>query len=138
MRYSKTRKGFPALWESGGGSSNTGSSQIIADSQGNMKTAIYVPRRGSLCNAEHALIIVKEGDIVIETSHHRGDFNIEIYRIKTIQEDDLLEIEKITDFRMGEWEDESIAEKYKKAVEAAMSKALDYHCRSVYYANIKQ
>ena len=37
IRIDKTKKGYPAIWECGGGMTNTGYSQIIANSDGSPK-----------------------------------------------------------------------------------------------------
>lgn len=43
-----TKKGLPALWESGGGATNTGSATIIAGPNGEKLVPIYVRRSGHL------------------------------------------------------------------------------------------
>ena len=83
----RTKKGWPALWEGGGGYSNTGDATIIAGPKGEKKTPLYIRRRGPLACSYHALFVVREGDIVIESSHHRGDFHHQIYRIVAIRGD---------------------------------------------------
>lgn len=76
-----TKKGYPALWENGGGYTNTGESTIIADSNGKPKKPVYIRRRGHLANSDHALIIVEVGDYIVQANHHRKDFGINIYKI---------------------------------------------------------
>ena len=77
----KTKKGYPAYWEAGGGYTNTGEATIIANKDGQPKKAVYVRNRGQLANSHHALVILEVGDYIIEANHHRGDFNIYIYKI---------------------------------------------------------
>lgn len=85
IKIEKTKKGFPALWECGGGFTNTGEATIIAGKDGQPKKAIYVRRRGHLANSEHALIVLEVGDYIIKTNHHRKDFNIYIYKIHSFK-----------------------------------------------------
>ena len=63
----RTKKGLPALWERGGGYSNTGEATIIAGPNGKKKVPLYIRQRGTLACAHHALFVVHEGDIVIES-----------------------------------------------------------------------
>ena len=133
MRFNiaRTKKGLPALWESGGGMSNTGYSRIIADCNSNPKKAIYIRNRGELSCGEHALIPVTENDYIIESNHHRGDFNIKIYKIISIY-DDYLEADVVNTFSEGEWY-KDLENKFENAIDSAKRKALHYHCRIPYY-----
>ena len=81
IEIEKTKKGFPAYWEGGGGFTNTGEATIIANKNGKPKEAIYIRRRGHLANAHHALVILEVGDYIIEANHHRRDFEIVIYKV---------------------------------------------------------
>lgn len=81
IEIEKTKKGFPAYWEGGGGFTNTGEATIIAGKDGQPKKAIYIRRRGHLANSNHALIILEVGDYIIEANHHRRDFEIVIYKV---------------------------------------------------------
>lgn len=89
MSIERTRKGFPCLWESGGGYSNTGYATIIASKNGEEKTAVYIRKRGRLANGEHALIPIAVGDYVINAGHHRNDFKILVYRMTRILEEEV-------------------------------------------------
>ena len=133
MKFELTlsKKGIPCLWESGGGMTNTGSSQIIADPNGAKKRAIYIKRSGSLACRQHALVPVAKGDVVIKAYHHRGDFEIRVYRLDNIVD---AEAEAVLEYEFsdGEW-NKDIPESLKDAVRAAMKKATDYHCRTPYY-----
>ena len=150
----RTKKGLPALWERGGGYSNTGKATIIAGPNGEKKVPLYIRRHGTLACAHHALFVVREGDIVIESSHHRGDFRHKIYRIVTIRGDEA-EIELIAEYSNGQWDTGPLGQKLEAdfarmatggpptmelsiAVDTAEAKASDYHCRSAYYAEEKK
>ena len=79
-----TKKGHPAMWESGGGYTSTGYAQIICATDGSPKAPVYIRRRGHLACGEHALFVVKEGDVVVQASHHRRDYKVEILKITKI------------------------------------------------------
>lgn len=128
----RSRKGFPCLWEFGGGYSNTGDSTIIADKNGEAKTAIYIRRRGQLANGYHALIPVVVGDFIIEADHHRGDFHIRVWKITEITPKDKATTELVAEFFDGEWD--NLPQFLEEAVEAAKAKATCYHCREPYFA----
>lgn len=81
IRIERTKRGYPAYWEAGGGFTNTGEATIIANKDGQPKEAIYIRRRGQLANSNHALVILEVGDYIIEADHHREDFQIGIYRV---------------------------------------------------------
>jgi hypothetical protein len=131
MKVEKTKKGYPAMWESGGGLSNTGYAKLIASSDGSPKRPVYIRRRGSLACDDHALFIVEIGDLVIEASHHRYDFEISVYRIEAIDNEEA-KLSPIHEFSCGEWDVEPLPS-IMEAVEAAKSKATDYHCRVPYW-----
>ena len=81
IRIERTKRGYPAYWEAGGGFTNTGEATIIANKDGQPKEAIYVRRRGQLANSNHALVILEVGDYIVEADHHREDFEIGIYKV---------------------------------------------------------
>lgn len=127
----RTKNGYPALWESGGGSTNTGEATIITNKDGQPKKAIYVRSRGQLANGRHALIPISVGDYIISADHHRKDFKIEIYKILDFEEETAV-VEQVNRFSMGEWDTELPAY-LEAAVQAAMEKATCYHCREPHY-----
>ena len=150
----RTRKGLPALWEGGGGYSNTGDATLIAGPSGEKKAPLYIRRRGPLACAHHALFVVRKGDIVIESSHHRGDFRHQVYRIVAIRGDEA-EIELIAEFSCGQWDAGPLGQKLEAdfarmasgepptmelsiAVDMSEAKATAYHCRSAYYCRETQ
>ena len=130
INVERTRTGLPALWENGGGLTNRGHSQLIGDSVGGKKSAIYVARGGHLACGNHVLLVIEVGDIIVRASHSRGDFDIDIYRVIAI-DDEGAELEGVADFRQGEWQGDY--EKFCDIVDTAKSKARDYHCRSGYW-----
>lgn len=135
IRIEKTKKGYPAYWEAGGGYTNTGEATIIASGDGQPKKAVYVRRRGFLANAQHALIILEVGDYIVEANHHRGDFEIGIYRIQSFEvkeEETHAVVEQVNRFEQNEW-DAELPVSLKAAVQAAMEKATCYHCREPHF-----
>lgn len=147
----RTKKGLPALWECGGGYSNTGDATIIAGPKGEKKKPVYIRRRGELANREHALFVVCEGDIVIQSSHHHGNFRHQVYRIAAIRCDEA-ELELLAEFSRGKWDTSPLGQQLEAdlarmtageppimelsvAVQMAEGKATAYHCRSAYYVD---
>lgn len=133
--FEVSKKGIPCLWEKGGSYTNTGSVQLIADMFGQRKKALFVRRGGQLACQEHALIPVRVGDMVVQASHHRGEFDINLYQIQSVDvENKTLNLELINAYGRGEW-DSDLLPQYQNLIEATMAKVKDYHCRSVYYAS---
>ena len=131
----KTKKGFPAHWESGGGYRNTGEATIISNKDGQPKKAVYVRSRGQLANLHHALFILEVGDYIVEANHHREDFEIDVYEIVGFEEE--LEriyavVEQVNHFSSGEWDTE-LPDFLEAVVHVAKEKATCYHCRSPHF-----
>lgn len=137
MKLKKTKKGYPAYWESGGGYRNTGNSTILANKDGQPKKALYIRRRGELANSPHALVILEVGDHIIEANHHREDFTIEIFRITGFEnngEETFAIVERVNRFDKSEW-DAEFPEYLEAAVQAAVEKATCYHCREPHFVS---
>jgi len=137
------KKHLPALWERGGGYSNTGFATIVAGENGEILKPVYVKRRGHLANSDHALFVVKQGYIIVTADEHRGDVHIKAERIKKIVKDEngdyIAEAELIFDNNYDaytkEWmEGVEPDEWLKPAVDAAVDKSRCYHCRCPHYA----
>lgn len=131
IKIERTKKGHPALWESGGGYSNTGEATIIAGPNGEKKTPLYIRQRGPLACAHHALFVVHEGDMVIEAEHHRRDFEIRIWHIDQILKEEA-RLTLIYEYSRGEW-DAELPAFLEAAVQAAVEKATCYHCREPHF-----
>lgn len=151
LKVEITKRGYPAIWERGGGYSNTGEATIICSRDGSPKRAVYVRRKGHLANAEHALIIVEKGDYVIECFQWRQDFTITVYKIKDfktentvytyyekgeekvgVYESHYAVLEQVNCFDSGEW-DKEFPRHLEAALHAAMGKSCCYHCREAHY-----
>ena len=149
----RTKKGYPALWECGGGFTNTGEATIITSSSGSPKKPVYIRRRGPLANGEHALIPIEAGDYVIEVDHHRKDFYISVMKIVDVEEKYAF-LEAFANFDKGEWDNKDIERVFSawgtgdlksindideelynlcQAILAAEEKATCYHCREPHY-----
>jgi len=133
IRIESTKSGLPALWEMGGGFSNTGEATIITNKDGQPKKAVYIRRSGHLANGRHALIPISVGDHIIDVYHHRRDFTVKILRI-TRFEDNYTIVEQINCYDNGQW-DKPVPEFLNAAIVAAKDKATTYHCRSPFYVS---
>jgi len=146
IEIERTKRGHPALWECGGGYTNTGFAQIVANPDGSPKHPVYIRRRGTLANAEHALFIVQPGDLIIQAEHHREDFNINVYRITNITEEEA-KLELLANYSQNQWDNEEIEEAMEAvkqnnnhslyniayAILIANEKATCYHCREPHF-----
>lgn len=117
-----SRHGIPALWECGGSYTKTGFATIIADKSGYRKTALCIRYRGTLACSNHALVPIKEGDVVIESERQRDKVSVVVYRIT--------EIDMMKHTATAVLDTTPIEE---AAIEAAIGKCWDYHCRVPYY-----
>lgn len=132
MYIERTKTNQPALWECGGGATNTGNAVIICNADGSKKRPTYVPNGGHLSKGNHALFVVKVGDVVIQADHDRYGESCQINRIVAINGNEAI-LESITAFERGEWSVDP-AVHFHNAIDAAFEKMHDYHCRSAYYA----
>ena len=138
---SVTKRGLPAVWECGGGMTSGGSATIIAQSDGGKPHAIYIRRGGDLSCGQHALVPVHE-DYIIVTVRLKRDvresatiekiLSVVVREIGQEEWEATADVEIINTFSLGEWE-KDLPQGLVPAVEAAFSKAGDYHCRSPYY-----
>jgi len=131
IQIERTKKGYPALWECGGGFTNTGEATIITSPSGGPKRAIYIRNRGHLANSYHALIPVEVGDYIIVADHHRNDFEIGIFEIQDFEEEAAV-TKRVNYFSGGEW-DAELPAYLEQAVHTAMHKATCYHCREPHF-----
>ena len=116
----RSKRGIPCLYESGGGYTNTGAAQIIADRLGYPKRAIYIRTSGNLACQEHALIPVGCGDHIVTVKRHREHVAIRVDRIESIEENTASLVMKTEPICFD-------------AINAAIEKSNDYHCRQPYY-----
>lgn len=114
-------------YESGGGKTNTGFSQIICTPDGKPMKPRYIRKSGHLANQSHAMFECSEA--VLITSTKNGTISITYGKVYFNTGEFHTEI-----LWSGpkEWLPESF-QKYEKAVEAAYKKANCYHCRHVHY-----
>jgi hypothetical protein len=140
VKIETTKRGLPAMWECGGGLSNTGGATIIAGKHGEKLTPIYIRRSGHLACENHALFVIDVGDIVVEAYQHRGDFDISVYKIieiVTVDDKRYAILELINEFSQGEWDNEPTGN-VMDAVDASIKKAKCYHCRETHYAKFPE
>ena len=134
-----TKRGFAAMWESGGGMTSGGSATIVTGRNGEMPRPVYMPRGGHLACGNHALICVHEGVYFVRASvRHGSRDSASIWRIVSTSVQDVdgekfvatAEVEEVNTLSRGEW-NTPLDGKFAPAVEAAFRKASDYHCRSL-------
>lgn len=130
LRLAWTKHGSPAMWERGGGYSNTGDAQVIADREGKPKRPVFVRRRGHRACLEHALVVVCPGDYVVQAERRRREhYVVRIYRLVRLGAVSVLaELVAESEDGLGE-----VPEFLAGAVEAAREKAACYHCREPHY-----
>lgn len=141
IKIDTTKRGFAAMWESGGGMTSGGSATIITGRNGEPRRPIYMPRGGHLACGNHALIGVDKGFYIVTASVRRGERDsacikqIVATAVKDVNGEKFeatAEVEVVNTFTRGEW-DKPLDEKFAPAVEAAFRKSGSYHCRSAYY-----
>ena len=120
LMVSYSKKGYPCLTECGGGYTNTGVARIIADKNGYPKRAIRIFEHGDLACGDHAVIPVAVGDIIISADRHHDKVSVTVNRIIAVNQCEV-EVEPCKD-RIC-----------KDAINAAVEKTYDYHCRKPYY-----
>lgn len=114
-----TRRGKPAVWESGGGCTNTGRATVAALPDGGRPRAIFVTRRGHRANGLHGLVPLWRGMWVVEAEWSRRDG----FTVKT-----------------SRWNGRALEEvatppeRLMAAIQAAKEKATCYHCRCLHWA----
>jgi ribosomal protein S27E len=132
----QTAKGFPALWEQGGGYSNTGEAQIIAGPQGERLKPIYIRTKGHRANGKHALFIVQPGYHIVSVDYwNKQDppYNIAVYQIQRFFEFQPNPDKPDTQLlALAEVKEPYIY--LEPAINAAIAKVRCYHCRKPHYA----
>ena len=116
----RSKSGLACLWECGGGLTNTGGARLVSSPTGKPKRAIHIRTHGDLCNDNHALIPVKVGDCVVSVDRHWDRVSVKIERITAI-DGDTATLERTDDLISYD------------AIQAAVAKSKDYHCREPYY-----
>src|SRR5690606_2912446 len=136
-KLEETKKGHFALWEWGGGFTNTGDATIICNSDGSKKKAIYDRRKGHLANSEHALVTVKANDYIIDLFRRRNNYTIRVYVIegfvKSQNGNDMCALlQEVFWYQGNKWFpcEPSFLE---PAIEAGKEKSKCYHCREPHF-----
>lgn len=135
-RIPTTYRGHPALWESGGGRTNTGRAVVVAGAKGEPLAPLYVRSHGHLACGDHALLPVHEGSHIVQVWRWGEDFLISAARVLELYPDMQGGWEART-LLVGLYEDGRwgplLPEGLEEAVIAAVEKARCYHCRSPHY-----
>lgn len=124
-------------WESGGGYSNTGDSNIICGIDGASLKPVFVKTKGHLACGEHAMFLFYPGQpwVEIEVSRWRSDYNVLInkYVLKNdgeIEKETIWKIENVNDVIN---ELPTRLKKFEEAIKVAIEKSNCYHCRLPHY-----
>lgn len=134
-----TRSGKPAFWESGGATTNTGRAVIVTDRHYQKLVPLYIKRKGTLSNENHALLPIQKGCKIIYIWHHRNDFEISVFEIKKfhrIPRGTVAELELVSIYSDSEQRD-YVNNLSSKAIEAGKAKATTYHCRTPFYVDTR-
>lgn len=126
--------------EQGGGSTNTGSADIVCGLNGEKLPAVY---GRALCNKAHATFYVHAA-MVVHYSQHRGDGqgSVDLITLSGPEWGEHWKPRVTTLWRFADGEDDiEIVDSEsakglvfpEEAVEAARRKSRDYHCRSAFY-----
>lgn len=137
-KLEETKSGKLAMWEWGGGFTNTGDATIICNSDGSKKKAIYVRRKGHLANAEHALVTVSQGDYIIDLFRRRNNYTIRVYVIEGfVKSQDGISwvalIQEVFRYQGNKWFPSQLPSFLEPAVEAGKEKSKCYHCREPHF-----
>jgi hypothetical protein len=136
MKFEISKSGKSVYWECGGAGTNTGFAEIICNSDGSKKTALFFKHGGHLAKGQHALFVANTGDFLISVYQHKGDVEISVMHvwdiIETTEKYITRKVSTISNFKNEEWDIEP-PEYLDAAIRAAVDKSFDYHCRSVYY-----
>ena len=137
-KLEETKKGHFALWEWGGGFTNTGDATIICNSDGSKKKAIYVRRKGHLANAEHALVTVNVNDYIIDLFRRRNNYTIRVYVIegfvKSQNGNDMCALlQEVFRYQGNKWFPSELPSFLEPAIEAGKEKSKCYHCREPHF-----
>lgn len=130
-----SKYGLPTLAESGGASeeNNNGYAFIVSNKNGQRKVPIYIPKYGKLINGEHAFFVIRNEDIIVESTIKNKNTEIYVYRIKSINIQtkevslDLIEI------YTGDNSFGFSNSKYYRVISTAITKASTFNCKNPFY-----
>lgn len=83
LPLSSTKRGEAAIWESGGADETESRVTVVANADGSKPTALFMPREGQP-NGDHALIVAKQGMVVIRVTQTR-DYEITAHEIVAVR-----------------------------------------------------
>lgn len=126
------------LYEQGGGMSNTGHALVYCNSEGEALKPLYIIRRGHLALGKHAAFGLWEHQTMIEihASHHRRSFYLALNKVTATKQELVTEkLWGISEVDRDNWKEAlpNMYTQYTRAIEAAIDKALCYHCREPHY-----
>ena len=120
----KTAQGHFAIWEEGGGMTNTGHATIITGPNGEKLEPVYIKLRGNLSCGEHALFLLKQGMWVICVDRKHDQYETNIYHYEGTE---LISLSYLTSIEI------SCPSFLEAVIKIAKEKTRHYHCREPYY-----
>lgn len=133
IRVERTKRRFPAIWESGGytPSKMAGWSVAVCAPDGSPLGYIFQNKFSKAKNGDHALFIIREGDVVCKTSLKNEEEIVTLSRISdiTCRDAHLAPIARAID---GKW-DSSPHARYNRVISASRTIANTPHCWKVMY-----
>lgn len=130
-----TNKGLPAYWERGGmDNDGCGIAVVIGNHMGAAKRPIFIRSKGELACKEHALFVIKPGDIIVEAFvDHRRVVSVIMYRVDSIDRDNASAMLNVINEFTGNIWTEAVPESLDAIITTAIEKSMTHHCRTPCY-----
>ena len=80
-----TRSGRVAVWEEGGGATNTGTAHLVAKKDGSPRRPYFIKKRGHLSCGQHALLPVVSGDYWVTVHRHKESYSLIIEQVSSVK-----------------------------------------------------
>jgi hypothetical protein len=135
MRIEQSSKGLPVVWERGGMQNDgTGVAVVVGNHRGERKKPIFIRSKGKLVCDNHALFVVKPGDVLVESfCSDRRIASVFIYRVDNVDRDALkAELSVLNEFTGYRW-CEPVPEMFDEIINAGILKATTHNCRAPVY-----
>lgn len=135
INLTKTRKGYPAMWESGGAMMNSANATIVGGFNFNKLTPVFIKDVGSNACASHALFIVEEGyKIGLGESGADGEFHLTIWVIDRITKEHNGEFTaSLTQIYNSLVDGDYIDSEFDPMASALKKKLMMFHCSEPIY-----
>lgn len=133
IRVERTKRRFPAIWESGGYSPSkmTGKATALCSPNGAPLRYVFQNKYSKAKNADHALFIIRAGDVVAQTSLIDETEIVRLSRISDIT-NEAAHLSPIAESKNGIW-DTAPQGRYARVISASRSIAKTPFCWMVVY-----